>query len=154
MSLNPLSDGNAFKGFSMLYMNDVGQYIEPRKDVKHYSDAQAIRTTQLPSYFKKRIALPKDVTDVFVWVHGWRNNTDRALATARRIFNGIAEVHRMYTGNFNHLANFVPGFVAVHWPSMSSPLRSGYKLIRDRAKELTDDGDAELNGTSLRQKSL
>src|SRR5262249_8299091 len=93
--------------------------------------------------------LPDKVTDVFVWVHGWRNSHADALANARRLFNGIVEVRKARPQAYLRLAPFVPAFVAVRWPSLSSPLPAGYRSIRDRAAALTEKGDAEFFLASL-----
>jgi hypothetical protein len=149
MPLHPLPDGESFKGMSLLYMNDRGRFIEPGKDTTDFTDADEISSEQLPEHLKRSIVLRDGVTDVFVWVHGWRNDSARAKATARRLFNGIVEVQRARQDHYPNLSNFVPSFVAVHWPSMSSPLPSGYKRIRDRAKNMTDEGEAEFFLASL-----
>jgi hypothetical protein len=149
MKLHALPEGDNFMGMSLLYMNDRGEFINPGSDMKKFSDAQTVPPEQLPVYLKKRIVLPKGVTDVFVWVHGWRNNAERAIATARRLFNGIVEVQRAKAASYANLSNFVPAFVAVHWPSMSRPTMVGYRSIRDRAAAMTEKGYAEFFLASL-----
>ncbi len=144
-----MPEGDNFKGMSLLYMNEEGQFINPGSDMKKFSDAQTVPPEQLPVYLKKRIVLPKGVTDVFVWVHGWRNDVERAIASARKLFNGIVEVQRAKAASYANLSNFVPGFVAVHWPSMSLPTMRGYRRIRDRAAAMTESGYAEFFLASL-----
>lgn len=149
MIRHALTDGKPFENFSTLYLNDRGRFFEPGNDLDGYGDRQEISLERLPHYLKRRIVLPLGVTDVFVWVHGWRNDYSVAIGNARRLFNGIITAYQARTSFYPNLAAFNPGFVAVHWPSVSSPLPSGYKRIRDRTTALTDEGEAEFFLASL-----
>jgi hypothetical protein len=144
-----LSNGDGFNKFSLLYMNEKGNYIQPDKDLRNFSDAQEIQLNELPEFFRRYIVLRPEVTDVFVWVHGWRNTAENAIASSRRLFKGIQEGWNQRKTSYPQLNNFNPAFVAVHWPSMSRPNPVGYKKIRDRAKALTDEGEAEFFLASL-----
>src|SRR5262249_5103881 len=77
--------------------------------------------------------------------------TDRAaaVANAKRMFNGIELVYKTRRESYRNLAEFVPGFVAVSWPSESSPGPAGYKRIQDRASAMTEAGFAEFFLASL-----
>lgn len=149
MVLHPLPNGEGFNEFSILYMNQRGAYIEPGMDLDEFSDGREIQPDELQKYLKEKIVLPDGVTDVFIWVHGWRNNSSRALLNARRLFNGLTDAGITRGAQYPSLGHFVPAFIAIHWPSMSSPFPSGYKRIRDRARSMTDEGDAEFVLASL-----
>lgn len=144
MNLHPLAGGGSFQNFSLLCLNANGRYVEPRQELDEFRDGREILPDQLPAYLRQKIVLPQGVTDVFVWVHGWRNDHTSGLANARRLFQGIEKVWQARRGAYSQLDRFVPAFVAVRWPSLSNPLPSGYKAIRDRTTALTERGDAEF----------
>jgi hypothetical protein len=135
-TLHPLSDAPEFNDFSYLRLNDRGAFIR--------DDGKPVSSAALPAYLDEHIVLPPDVTDVFVWVHGWRNDEERALRTGRRLFNAIAVQYARDAAHYPAVRRFVPAFVLVRWPSESSPLPAGYRRIRDRARKLTEEGTAEF----------
>ncbi|HYR27627.1 MAG TPA: hypothetical protein VEU30_04135 [Thermoanaerobaculia bacterium] len=135
-TLHPLPDAPEFNDFSYLELNDRGAYIR--------DDGSQVPVADLTSYLHERIVLPKGVTDVFVWVHGWRNDRERAIRTGRRLFNAITVQQKRDTARYPAAAPFVPAFVLVRWPSESNPLPWGYRKIRDRARNLTEKGAAEF----------
>ena len=149
MKAHSLSANVSFDNYSFLVLNHRGRYLEPMADLREFSDALEIKPNDLPGFFQKFIVLPADVTDVFVWVHGWRNGIDEAVASARRLFASIVELARSRGRVYPLLSEFRPAFVAVHWPSMSRPGPIGYRRIRDRARKLTDEGEAEFFLASL-----
>ncbi len=135
-------DGASFSKFAMLYLDETGRFIDvgdPNRD-----EARPVEADELERFLKRTIALPKSVTDVFVWVHGWQNDELRAASTAKRMFANLADWFARESARYPRLRAVVPGFVAVHWPSSSLPTRSGYKKIRDRAKRMTTQGEAEF----------
>lgn len=140
-------DGANFSTFAMLYLDESGRFIDvgdPDRD-----DARPVEADELERFLKRSIALPKGVTDVFVWVHGWQNDELRAVATAKRMFANLADWFAREQVRYPRLGTVVPGFVAVHWPSSSLPTLSGYKKVRDRAKDMTMRGEAEFFLASL-----
>jgi hypothetical protein len=140
-------DGSGFSKFAMLYLDETGRFIDvgdPDRD-----EARLVAADELERFLKREIALPKDVTDVFVWVHGWQNDELRAVSTAKRMFANLADWFARESARYPRLGTVVPGFVAVHWPSSSLPTLSGYKKIRDRAKRMTTEGEAEFFLASL-----
>jgi hypothetical protein len=139
--------GVNFSMFAMLYLDDTGRFIDagdPDRD-----EARPVEADELERFLKRAISLPKGVTDVFVWVHGWQNDEVRAASTARRLFANLADWFERESARYPALDTIVPGFVAVHWPSSSLPTHSGYKKIRDRAKRMTAQGEAEFFLASL-----
>src|SRR5207248_1813530 len=149
MPLHPLADADAFDDFSLLCLNAAGRYVVPGKDLDSFEDGQEITPANLPGYLRSQVYLPDGVTDVFVWVHGWQNKHAWALGNARRLFNAIGQVRAARAAVYPKLSPFVPGFVMVRWPSLSSPLPRGYREVRDRAAALTEEGEAEFFLASL-----
>ncbi len=140
-------DGANFSKFAMLYLDETGRFIEigdPNRD-----EARSVETDELERFLKRTISLPKGVTDVFVWVHGWQNDELRSVSTAKRLFANLEDWFQRESARYPALGTVVPGFVAVHWPSSSLPTLSGYKKIRDRAKRMTTQGEAEFFLASL-----
>jgi hypothetical protein len=146
MSPEPLPSGEGYAGFfSVLWMDDQGRFVR-----KETSGAEtAVNAGDLPDFLYDQIVLPKGVTDVFVWVHGWRTDRATALANAQRMFNAIEWVYERRKLSYAKLGGFRPGFVAVSWPSMSWPDPIGYGRIRARTKAMTEDGYAEFFLASL-----
>lgn len=140
-------DGAGFSDFTMLYLDDAGRFLEIG-DVNR-DDTRSVELDQLERFLKRAITLPQGVTDVFVWVHGWQNDELRAVSTARRMFANLASWFTNQTARYPRLDKVVPGFIAVHWPSSSLPTLGGYKKIRDRAKYMTTQGEAEFFLASL-----
>jgi hypothetical protein len=143
----PLADTFAtFNEFSFLCLNDRGQFLRFPTGSSEPAAAEPVSPSALPSFLSEKIVLRAGTTDVFIWVHGWRNNYPRALATARRLFGYLdAAIRRSGSA----ASAIVPSFFAVHWPSESWPTPKGYATIRDRAAKMTEEGDAEFFLASL-----
>jgi hypothetical protein len=139
--------GADFKQFTMLYLDATGHFLDP---VGTEGDGpRPVLEEELRRFLKRNIVLPDRVTDVFIWVHGWQNDELRANETARRLFANLDEwFHREYH-HYPRLGVVVPAFVAVHWPSSSTPGLLGYKMIRNRAKQMTTHGNAAFFLASL-----
>lgn len=140
-------DGASFSSFAMLYLDETGRFIDV--GAPDCDEARLVEADELERFLKRSIALPAGVTDVFVWVHGWQNDELRAVSTAKRIFANLADWFAREQARYPRLGTIVPGFIAVHWPSNSLPTLSGYKKIRDRAKHMTTQGEAEFFLASL-----
>lgn len=139
--LKPLPDAPQFSAFSFLELDEHGVFIR--------EDGSEVDPGDLPQFFRRQIVLPEGVTDVFVWVHGWRNTESRAIKTGKRLFHSIGSQRERDAARYPELAPFVPAFVLVRWPSESNPLPGGYRRIRDRARLLTEEGAAEFFLASL-----
>jgi hypothetical protein len=140
-------DGASFTKFTMIYLDQTGRFIDvgdPNRD-----EVRLVEPSDLERFLKRTITLPKGVTDVFIWVHGWQNDELRAVSTAKRMFANLADWFAREAGRYPRLGTVVPAFVSVHWPSSSLPTLSGYKKIRDRAKQMTTQGEAEFFLASL-----
>ncbi len=149
MELHPLPPISDFSDFSALYLNERGRYVEPSAENANLSDARPIVLEALPDYLVRRVVLPENVTDVFVWVHGWRNTPVTAIKASQRLFQGLRSEHQRRPDKYPGLAPFVPAFLVVCWPSMSEPLPAGFNRVRDRTRAMTDKGEAEFFLASL-----
>jgi esterase/lipase superfamily enzyme len=101
-----------------------------------------VHTADLAQHIPALIRTPPATTDIFVYVHGWRNTTEQALDGARALFGGIVERAAERAGQYPGLHRFQPYFVIVRWPSESDVLPDGYRRIRDRAHAMTSTGHA------------
>jgi len=141
MNGHPLPNAPDFNSFSRLTLDDRGRFLD--------DDGKTVQPEGIANFLKSAIYLPPQVTDVFIWVHGWRNTVESSVTSARRLFAGIEARHRAAAARYPKLNPFIPAFVAVYWPSRSLPLPAGYGRIRDRAKNLTENGYAEFFLASL-----
>lgn len=130
--------------FSCIYLNKSGRFVEPKNDLDHMSDGEEVSVAQLPAYFGRHINIPENTTDVFVWVHGWRNRDVDAHAHGRQIFAGIVDSAEVHAKRYDSITDFRPFFLSVRWPSLSAPGPLGYRRIRNRAGKLTESGEAEF----------
>jgi len=140
--------GEQFSRFAMVYLDESGRFLDSSSE-----DGSAIvDSDQLGPFLKRTISsavLGPDTTDVFVWVHGWQNDELRAITTARRLFANLEVWFKSKLAEYPRIESMVPAFVAVHWPSTSLPGPGGYRKIRDRAKAMTERGEAEFFLASL-----
>jgi hypothetical protein len=142
-----IKSGEKFSNFAMLYLDELGRFIEPLGE--QGDEPRPIVADELDHFFKRYINLAKGTTDVFVWVHGWQNDEIRAITTARRLFANLDDWFRRQRARYSALDEIIPAFVAVHWPSNSTPGPLGYRKIRNRAKRMTTAGEAEFFLASL-----
>lgn len=124
--------------FAFLELDEQGLYMD---------QGQQVPVAATPHYLERAIAIDKKITDIFVWVHGWRNNRHAAMKTASQLFGGIETVYKKQKARYPNLDIFTPKYVAVHWPSDSTVF--GYAKIRDRAHKMTTNGCAEFALASL-----
>jgi hypothetical protein len=121
----------------LLDLDESGAFIE-------LITKKQIRLDLLAQRLKGLIPLDPEVTDIFIYVHGWRNTREGAALAARRLANLIREQARSHGALYPKLWNFKPLYVVLRWPSQSSPLPWGYRRIRDRAHAMTTNGHAEF----------
>jgi hypothetical protein len=89
-----------------------------------------------------QLAMPAWVTDIFVFVHGWRTPERTAQASFARFFEAVWRQRDHWAGLPGASGPFVPWFVGVQWPSSSLPTPAGYRKIRDRAHAVSAEGHA------------
>ncbi len=131
-----LPPGTGFTDFTVLDLDERGGFLDP-------GTGRPVPHDKLPIFLERSLTLPGEATDIVVFVHGWNNTAAGAAASAARLFNGIeiglAEQCKRYPG----LAGYRGYYIAVRWPSQSTPLRAGYRRIRNRAHDMTTKGYAE-----------
>jgi hypothetical protein len=145
--MTSLPDDVAFDRYSMLILDEQGRFVRKSRNPEE-TDA-VVPPDHLAGYLDEKVFLPNGVTDVFVWVHGWRTDLEAANRNARRLFHAINAVRGARASLYPRLGEFRPEFLAVHWPSMSAASLGGYKRMRDRARAMTDQGYAEFFLASL-----
>ncbi|WP_067463873.1 hypothetical protein [Actinomadura macra] len=92
----------------------------------------------VPDTLHRHVRVPREATDVVVFVHGWRTSQRKA----RRFFDGVRSRWETAPDRYPALAAYRPYNVIVRWPSMSAWNRLGYERIRDRAHAMTTQGEA------------
>ena len=122
-------------------MDEEGRFLD--------DDGKPVALTKLPGFLKQAIGAFDGVTDVFVWVHGWQTDDDSAALAAQQLFQGITQRWVECRDYYPELSVFKPAFLALHWPSVSSFLPSGYNKIKRRASALTKTGEAEFALSSI-----
>jgi hypothetical protein len=131
----------------MLYLDRGGCFLDPASGDEE--GPRQVQSDDLPSFLRRTINSPEGVTDFFIWVHGWQNDELRAVSTAKRLFANLDDWFKRERARYPKLDLVVPGYVAVHWPSTSTPGVFGYQKIRNRAKKMTAEGEAEFFLASL-----
>jgi hypothetical protein len=125
------------KYFQVLQLGVDGQFMDP------YRNGQPVPWTKLSLFFQRAIRIPRNATDIFIWVHGWRNEK---IAQASRIADLVmGEVERLYTaqpGTYPRLRGFRASYILINWPSASRSSYRGYARIRERAHQMTEQGHA------------
>ncbi len=119
----------------ILDLDDHGDFLDPETNSPVLPEA-------VPQFLGKWLAVPKDATDIVVFVHGWRNTRATAERQARQFFDLLETRYEGGRSTYEGLGCWRGFYVVVRWPSMSSPLPSGYRRIRDRAHAMTTDGHA------------
>jgi hypothetical protein len=84
-----------------------------------------------------RVRIRPETTDIFVFVHGWRNGPAQADAHARRLF---AALDHPPGSAYPGLNEYRPQFIALRWPSTSGIRPASYRRIRDRAHAIGASG--------------
>lgn len=125
------------KYFQVLQLGADGQFIDL------YRNGQAVPWAKLSLFFQRAIRIPRNATDIFIWVHGWRNEQ---IAKASRIADLVmGEAERLYAAqpaSYPRLHNFRATYILVNWPSASRFSYQGYARIRERAHQMTEHGHA------------
>jgi hypothetical protein len=114
-----------------------GQFID------QYRGRTPVPRSNLASFLDQAIAIPPDVSDIFVWVHGWRNDKiAKAASLANQVFRRAEVLYQTQPECYPSLRRFTPAYILVNWPSASRPTYRGYARIRERAHAMTELGHA------------
>ncbi|MEO8165173.1 MAG: hypothetical protein ABI619_07230 [Betaproteobacteria bacterium] len=134
-----------FEDFSFIELDENGRIVVRSPNAPPRSIPSV--SNEFQNVFDRIIVLPDHCTDLFIWVHGWRNKESHVLSNARTLFPAISRIFKAqqqkpppaYPLIGVGAKAFVPAFLAIHWPSDSLD----YDKIRDRAKHITERGEAE-----------
>jgi hypothetical protein len=127
---------------TVLELDQDGAFIDPENH-------EAIKPPAVRSFLHNALAVRQGVTDVFVWVHGWRNDRQTAIRAANQLFGGTERRYKQYQDRYPQIRSLKGQYVIICWPSHSSVLPSGYAKIRERAHQMTTQGYAEYSLAQL-----
>jgi esterase/lipase superfamily enzyme len=96
----------------------------------------------IEGFLAHRLRIADSVTDIVVFVHGWRNTRTKAVSDSRRFIAALEATYAADHGRYPELGSWLGHYVIVRWPSMSNPFLSGYRRIRDQAHAMTTAGRA------------
>lgn len=119
----------------LITLDDDGHIRDPETD-------QPVRTAAVPDFLDSRLAIKDETTDVFIFVHGWRNSGERAMRTTSELAALLEKGYKLQPDRYPGLSRFMPQYIAICWPSNSNPFPPGYRRIRRRAYNMTDRGHA------------
>ncbi|MBE8517035.1 alpha/beta hydrolase [Amycolatopsis sp. H6(2020)] len=119
----------------LLDLDDHGDFLDPETGAP-------VSPERVPRFLEKWLSVPKDATDIVVFVHGWRNTRATADRRARQFFSLVDERYETAAETYAGLGRWHGFYVIVRWPSMSNPFLTGYRRIRDRAHRMTTEGRA------------
>ena len=120
-----------------LDIDESGSFIE-------FTSKKKIRLELLADRLKRLVPVDADVTDIFIYVHGWQNTPERAANSGRLLAKMLRDQMEAGKERYPRLRNFKPLYVLIRWPSKSNPFPWGYRRIRDRAHAMTTNGHAEF----------
>jgi hypothetical protein len=120
-----------------LDLDESGSFIE-------FTSKKKIRLELLADRLRQIVPVDPDVTDIFIYVHGWQNTPERAANSVGMLAKMLRDQAAAGKARYPGLRNFNPLYVLIRWPSKSNPFPWGYRRIRDRAHAMTTDGHAEF----------
>ncbi|AEV84041.1 hypothetical protein ACWT_3019 [Actinoplanes sp. SE50] len=104
--------------------------------------AEPVPAARVREHLASRLRLPRSVTDIFVFVHGWRTPHRTAQSSFARFFGAVWNGRERWASLPGAAGPFVPWFIGVQWPSSSAPTPGGYQRIRERAHAVSTGGHA------------
>ncbi|MGA5202014.1 hypothetical protein [Streptomyces variegatus] len=132
-----LPSGEGFNRFTVLDLDRTGNFVFP-------DSVTPVPQDEVSDFLRGQLIVPKNVTDIFVWVHGWQHVRESAYKTAARLFAAIESLYTEQSKMYQHLEGFRAMYVAIRWPSKSAHSPRGYFRIRNRAHGMTTHGYAEF----------
>ena len=117
----------------VLDLDNRGRLVDPATNAP-------VADPEVRPFLETTLDVPEDVTDIFVWVHGWRTRPDKAAEAGARLFGDVERWHAAHRGRYPALRRLHGMVVIIRWPSWS-PLW-GYARIRNRAHAMTTEGFA------------
>jgi len=134
--------GPALDRLTILELNQDGCFVDP-------DSRQPLEPVAVEAFLHNALAVPDEVTDIFVWVHGWNNDRRTAVRAATQLFGGIERRYAAHADRYPAIASLTGQYVVICWPSQSSVLPSGYARIRELAHQMTTEGYAEYSLAEL-----
>jgi hypothetical protein len=123
--------------FQVLELGTDGRFLDP------YRGGQPVSWQNLRFFLDQAIVIPKGVTDIFVWVHGWRSaRIEQATMLPGQVVSQMEALYQAQPDRYPSLASFTGAYIVVNWPSASLPTYRGYARIRERAHQMTEHGHA------------
>ncbi|MEU1268516.1 hypothetical protein [Streptomyces sp. NPDC005799] len=119
----------------LLDLDDSGHLLDP-------DHGGRVPSEQVSTAIEKHLRLHDDTTDIFLYVHGWRTDADKAEQAATRLFQLIEDLSAQQPDAYPRISPFRPQYVCVRWPSSSAPTKAGYRTIRDRTAAIAHSGHA------------
>lgn len=123
--------------FQVLQLGPDGRFVD------RHRGGQPVGWQDIAAFLDDNLVIPPHATDIFVWVHGWRNDReDQAIALARQVFDRVEGGYRANPARYPRLRSFVGAYILINWPSSSLPTYRGYARVRERAHMMTERGHA------------
>ncbi|MCC9740266.1 hypothetical protein [Streptomyces sp. MNU89] len=115
-------------------LNEQGRLTLPGSDTP-------VPVDRVAEQLARRLRVPDRVTDIHVYVHGWRTPPARATRTAVQLLEQAVELYASAPDRYPALlSGYRPWCVVVRWPSSSLPGMKGYERIKDRAHAMSAEG--------------
>ncbi|MFI6641259.1 hypothetical protein [Streptomyces sp. NPDC050504] len=114
-----------------------GRLLDPRT-------GEPVPVDRVPAVLGRTVPVAPHVTDIVLFAHGWNTRRGRATKNAGAL---IVHAERLLAAR-PRAYPALPAeprsrlYLVLRWPSASSPLRRGYRRIRDRAHALSTEGNA------------
>jgi hypothetical protein len=121
--------------YVIIDLDEHGDLLDPQT-------ANPLPPKAVKGFLADQLRVPDDISDIVVFVHGWRNTRAKAVAGNLRFFAALESLYHAAPNRYPRLHSWSSHYVLVRWPSMSNPFLSGYRRIRDRAHAMTSTGHA------------
>ncbi|MEE1753290.1 hypothetical protein [Streptomyces sp. SP18CS02] len=108
-------------------------------------------TTPVPAnrvaeHLARHLTVPRQATDIHVYVHGWQTPPATAARTAAGLVHEARSLYAAHPDRYPGITGgYRPWCVAVRWPSSSRPTLGGYRTIRDRAHAMSAGPTAQAS---------
>jgi esterase/lipase superfamily enzyme len=116
--------------------------LDENGDLLDDETGRPVPSALVDSFLAARLRIPATASDIVVFVHGWRTSPERAAQRGHRFFRQLEETYAAHNDRYAAINCWSGFYVIIRWPSMSNPLLSGYRRIRDRAHAMTTTGNA------------
>lgn len=122
-------------GLTLIDLDENGNLLDSEKKAP-------LPDAAVPGYLAHRLHVPENVTDIVVFVHGWQNTPTTAAESGNRLASLLTNQFSGHGDLYPAIGAWNCHYVIVRWPSMSNPMLSGYRRIRERAHQMSTSGRA------------